>query len=328
MKPAIALICSIFLALSVGTDSKAKTDQGTKTVFKAALPQLDQAETPKLKPFTLGAQTDVLRGEAQGEDMGLRFRLCQPQQDNLSRPFKLKASEMARLIASYQIHLLVDRSNSMKELDCPGGLSRWQWCGLQASGLAQAIAPYAPQGLTIVPFATEYDVFEHAGAAHINYIFDNMRLQFGTRLYEPIAEQVDTYFADHSLNKKPLLLVIVTDGLPVPQQIEPDLVRRELVAISSRMTAPEQVTVIFCQIGANDRRGAAFLQDLDENLTSYGAKYRFVHTISFDDMQQYGLGPALAAAIEKYSPRSEISNGREPVREEITHISRLSRGPR
>ena len=79
---------------------------------------------------------------------------------------------------------------SMRKPDCPGGLSRWQWCGQQAARLTQSLAPYVPNGLTIIPFATEYDVFEHATAQNIDYLFRRIGLQLGTRLYEPLAETV------------------------------------------------------------------------------------------------------------------------------------------
>jgi hypothetical protein len=287
--------------------------------FAVAKPVLDTTPTPRLKPFTLGAKAVDLRSGA--DDGNLRAGAAAGQDDPLkadtnyttdpfSRPplssgvntsrFNLQANEVVRLLSKYNVELFVDRSQSMNKKDCPGGLSRWQWCGEQASGLANAISPLVPQGLTIVPFATEYDVFDHASAANIETLFSTLPLQFGTRLYEPMAEQFDTYFANHTPSKKPLLVVVITDGVPVPK-IEPVLVRQELVAASNR-SKPHEVTVVFCQIGCQDAEGQAYLQDLDQNLGQYGARYDIVHTINFQDLQQYGLGPALAASLQKYAP--------------------------
>jgi len=303
----------------------------TQPKFAAAKALLDTTPTPKLKPFTLGASEITVRTGAQDDSLrsGAGANQGDPLRadsnftiDPFNRPltsgvnsnrFNLSACQIVRLLSRYNVELLVDRSQSMNKRDCPGGLSRWQWCGEQAAGLARTISPLVPQGLTIVPFATEYDVFDHATADNIAELFNTMQLQFGTRLYEPMAEQFDTYFANHAPSKKPLLVVVITDGVPVPK-IEPVLVRKELVDASNR-SKPHEVTVIFCQIGAQDAEGQAYLQDLDQNLGQYGARNNIVHTINFDELQQYGLGPALAQSLQKYAPVPQP----EPAAVQVAH---------
>jgi hypothetical protein len=68
------------------------------------------------------------------------------------------------------------------------------------------------------------------------------------------------------------------------------------------MTNSGEVTVIFCQIGGRDRQGQAYLYDLDQNLVAEGARYHYVHTISFEELREAGLGAALAASINQYAP--------------------------
>jgi len=316
-----------------------------KVKFAAAKPQLDTTPTPKIKPFTLGASQVFVQTGAQTDAQGNPLRAdTRFTTDPLGNPslssgvncnrFNLQASESMRLLAKYNVELLVDRSCSMGTRDCPGGLSRWEWCGEQASSLAQAISPLVPKGLTIVPFATEYDVFANANAQNIVTLFNTMHLQSGTRLYEPMAEQFDTYFANHAANKKPLLVVVITDGVPVPK-IEPVLVRQELVAASNRQKSPHEVTVIFCQIGDQDAKGQAYLEDLDQNLGQYGAREDIVHTITFENLQQQGLGAALAASLRQYAPPPEpepaiaahrqIAKAR-PSGPGAVHGTRLARG--
>jgi hypothetical protein len=96
------------------------------------------------------------------------------------------------------------------------------------------------------------------------------------------------------------MIVIITDGVPSPR-FEPALVRAQLVAASQKMTSARDVTVIFCQIGSQDQFGQRYLADLEQNLGSYGARYRFVHVVNFDTLQDRGLGPALVASIRDYS---------------------------
>ena len=221
--------------------------------------------------------------------------------------FKLRVQD-ARVLSRFNIQLLVDRSNSMRAWDCPYNLSRWQWCGLQATSLASALDPLVTNGLTITTFATQFDVFDNADARSIQYIFQNVQTQSGTRLYEPLAEQADRYFSDNSPAKKPLLIVVVTDGIPAPRW-EPVRVRDELVAISKRVKNASDATVIFCQVGGNDRMGRAYLQDLDQNLMAYGAKYNMVHMVGFEELMKTGLGGALSAAIQKYAPPPAVAQG-------------------
>jgi len=276
-------------------------------------PQLDN--TPK-KPFTLNIQKidlqddlqqNMLQQQLQQEQMMLKQEAAKADSSlqtgrlDMSR-FSLEATKNFRKLADYNLELIVDRSMSMHQLDCPGGLSRWEWCGSQASNLASALARYQPAGLTVIPFATEYDVFEHAKADSIQYIFQNVGQQLGTRLYEPLAECLDTYFAHRNASTKPLMLVVITDGVPFPK-FEPALVKNELIASSKKMTSPGDVIVVFCQIGDRDRKGQEYLTALDDNLTNDGAKYHFVHTVPFDVVQQRGLGETLVACVEQFGER-------------------------
>jgi len=263
---------------------------------------------PPVKPFNLNAEMTIVQDNVLVPEKGAKTDRIPRPVDLSANRFALEANKNFRLLANYTLELIVDRSMSMHRPDCPGGLSRWEWCGQQAASLAQALSPFVPNGLTIVPFATEYDVFEHASAQNIDTLFNSIGLQSGTRLFEPLTERLDNYFVHWKPTSKPLLIVVITDGVPFPK-FEPELVKNELIEASQKMKSPEQVTVIFCQIGDQDRFGKRYLTDLDENLTSYGARYHFVHTISFDDLQAAGLGPALVATMRQYAPvtAAEIS---------------------
>ncbi len=218
--------------------------------------------------------------------------------------FALSVKKNQRLLASYDMQLIVDRSSSMHKDDCPGGLSRWDWVGQQAGEIVNAILPYNPNGITIIPFATEYDVFEHASPQDVDYLFKNIGLQGGTRLYEPLTERLDNFFAHYKPGSKPLLLVVITDGCPAPR-FEPPLVKQTLIEASKKMEYPQAVTVVFFQIGSDDRFGQRFLTELDEDLVEEGARYHFVHCLLFDQFQDVGLGPALVQTLKQYAPQPE-----------------------
>src|SRR5262249_35200025 len=48
----------------------------------------------------------------------------------------------------------------------------------------------------------------------------------------------------------------------------------------------------------DDMVGQRYLSDLGTNLRSYGARYQFVHTVPFQELQQEGLGAALVGAMQ------------------------------
>ena len=206
--------------------------------------------------------------------------------------------EQLQLLAKYDIELVVDQSMSMRRQDCPGDLSRWNWCGMQAADLARALAPYARDGITITTFAHDHQVYPHADPNGIGNLFANPHFQFGTYLLEALTDRFNAYFARRNPSSKPLLIAVITDGVPHPQP-QPELVKQQLINATKYMTDPREITVAFLQIGGNDRFGKAYLTDLDLNLVKSGAKYDFVHTKNFDQLQRIGIGQALADSIRE-----------------------------
>jgi hypothetical protein len=213
--------------------------------------------------------------------------------------FQLMAVTQQKIkpLADYNIELIVDRSKSMRHPDCPGREPRWNWCGDQAQQLARDIAPFVPKGLTITTFAHEHEVYEHSTPQKIVDIFNNTPLQLGTLLNEALSERLNNYFAKRRPGSKPLLIAIVTDGLPAPDP-EPLMVKGTLIRATKKMKDPREITVVFLQIGKNPT-GNRYLHDLNDNLVSSGARFPIVHTEPFSELVQSGLTQALVEAVKK-----------------------------
>jgi hypothetical protein len=211
-----------------------------------------------------------------------------------------------QMLAKYNLELIVDQSMSMLTMDCPGFRSRWEWCGGQAQDLAGQLAPFVPNGFTITAFAKHYYVHPNSSAQNVADLFSNPAFGRGTRLAEPLADRLDNYFANRGPNSKPLLIAVITDGVPVPEY-EPGAVVETLINASKRVKDPHEVTVVFFQIGGGDRKGKAFLHDLDTNLVNYGARYDIVHVIPFDHLEQVGLAQALVESIKDFAGESHGS---------------------
>ena len=213
-----------------------------------------------------------------------------------ARQFTMRAQKMD-VLSNYNVELILDRSLSMRRPDCPGGLSRWDWCSMQAVGMAHAIQPFVPSGLTITRFATDFDVHENATPGDVVRILGRHDFQLGTCLYEALANRLESYFTHRTRNTKPLLIGIITDGVPWPKP-EPRLVRNVLVDASNNMTDSTEIIIVFFQIGGDDPRGRNYLLDLGNNLLSYGARYQYVQTVTFEQLEETGLANALAGAVQ------------------------------
>ena len=207
------------------------------------------------------------------------------------------------VLANYDVELLIDCSASMREKDCPGSLSRWDWCGFQAKSLGRQLAALSPNGLTVTTYGCDYDVYHGASPDSIADIFENPKFRPGTHLAEPLADRLISFLDNRKTNSKPLLIAVITDGAPSPRR-QIDMVVKTLINATKSMKGPHEVTVVFFQIGSTNRFGRAFVSYLDNNLIREGAHYDMVRAVSFEDLQRTGLARALADSIHDVSARN------------------------
>jgi hypothetical protein len=208
----------------------------------------------------------------------------------------LKGTVVVKDLANFDMELIVDESLSMRKRDCPGGLSRWDWCGQQLNELSTQLTPYTPHGFTLTTFNTPFETYAHATANQLRNLFANPQFSFGTRLSLPLQARLNNYFEHRTRTSKPLLIVVITDGVPHPP-VEVDRVADTLIAASQQAHSPNEVTVVFFQIGGADRFGRAFLHSIDNELTAYGARYDIVRNVPFEALHAQGLTSALVSAV-------------------------------
>lgn len=259
-------------------------------------PQRLNAQTGALDrdPFSMNSQQNKLFGNAQSSLM----------EGNVS----------VKLLSTYNVELIVDQSLSMRRRDCPGGLSRWEWAGLQARDLATQLVRYSPRGFSLTTFSSRYDVYDKATPDDVQNLFDNPQFSRGTRLSRPLTVRLDNYFSNRRPGFKPLLIAVITDGVPAPFT-EPDLVAQTLIEATQMMKDPHEVSIVFFQIGGADPFGKRFLNAMDNDLVNNGAKFDCVHTISFEQLQQDGLARSLVRSVQELAAQNKrraIGNGRFP----------------
>lgn len=89
-------------------------------------------------------------GVGQNQQDG-RYKAMVPETGTAPTPaFRAKIDQFAggaesrqiSALSNYNFEIIIDRSRSMQIRDCPGGLSRWQWCGMQAAEITRALTPF------------------------------------------------------------------------------------------------------------------------------------------------------------------------------------------
>lgn len=216
--------------------------------------------------------------------------------------------EKLKRLAEHDIVVIIDRSGSMKTPDCPNGNSRWGWCRDQAVSFMQLGAEEI-QTITLVTFSYDYKVYPNSDLNAVKQTFETVDPDGGTGTAAPLDDRLQDYFRRRDTQGgkcKPLLIAVITDGLPnlpggpvqAKQQVE-----NAIIDATRRMNNPGEVSITFLSIG-DAFEGDAFLRDLDTGLLGNGARYDIVSTKSFQELERVGLMQALIDAIETKSSQS------------------------
>lgn len=199
-------------------------------------------------------------------------------------------------LARRDIRILLDKSGSMSEKDCPspfsrGPMSRWDWCRWQTSSLTNELGGVHSQGITVVPFSNRAERYTHVGTSEIARIFAMESPSGGTNLAGALRGELDHYFQERDYNPRvrPLLLAIVTDGVPSNKGQVKHLIKEA----TQKIARPDEIRIVFVTVG-NDREGANFLYEVDNLMYQEGARADIVEAKSFGELLRFGLPRTLA----------------------------------
>lgn len=203
--------------------------------------------------------------------------------------------ETMSLLKDRDYTLIVDKSGSMSTRDMPGNRTRWEAMQESALALAAKCEQYDPDGITLYLFAGKRKRFDNVTSTKVNQIFEENDPSGSTDLAGVLADAFNNYFSRKAARQTKAngeIIVVVTDGEPDDQKA----VMRTIIDASRRMERDSELGVTFVQIG-KDHSAAQFLKLLDDQLTSAGAKFDIVDTVSMDDMEDMSLNEVLLGAI-------------------------------
>jgi len=181
----------------------------------------------------------------------------------------------AETASEYDFVIGLDASGSMASPSTRyPGKTRWQEAQETIFGLASILGQYDTDGIDIVVFGGNVQVFEGVTPDKVASIFS----QRSPRGSTPLAEAIQKIDALNGDGKKAVALIF-TDGEPDDRAAA----EAAIVAASNKMERDEDFTILFVQIG-DDAGAAKFLAHLDDGLTS--AKFDIVDTISAAEADQ------------------------------------------
>ena len=188
-------------------------------------------------------------------------------------------------LKNLDIEFLVDKSGSMLVNDCPGGKTRWDYSQETTFALATLAQKYDPDGITVVPFAGSFKVYESTTAAKVGQIYQENSPQGSTNTAAVLKSRLDAYFDRKAKGgAKSTCLLVMTDGAPDDQQAVADVI----VAATKKMDADEELAINFIQVGL-DPEASKFLTWLDDGLVAKGAKFDIVDTVKIADVENFTI---------------------------------------
>lgn len=194
--------------------------------------------------------------------------------------------------------LILDKSGSMgAESDTPSGQTRWEEAKESTLAIAQHCQKLDPDGITVVPFAGAFKVYESTTPDKVKEVFNENSPMGNTFLAAPLKATFDSYLkrkADGKAKSHGELILVVTDGCPQ----DGDAVAKEITAFTKHLDRDEEYGICFLQIG-RDKEATKFLQSLDNDLEKQGAKFDIVNTKTIEEVEKIGLTATLLAAVNE-----------------------------
>lgn len=191
--------------------------------------------------------------------------------------------------------LVIDRSGSMSSsVSNINSKSRWGYCQEAVKALAVKCDSLDDDGIDVYIFNSSFHKFSNVKADTVDTIFNTKSPTGGTDFIPVLTEVFNTHFAQ--VNDKPTTVVVITDGEPSSGATgRKDLVNL-IINTSQKMEADSELGISFIQVG-DDSDATKFLNFLDDELVSMGAKFDIVDTKTIKDLEHMELEDVLLAAI-------------------------------
>lgn len=211
----------------------------------------------------------------------------------------------------YDYKILIDKSGSTDQRDCPNNLSRWQQEKEWAKVIAQKCETYDSDGIDVILFDNDITVYTGVTSAKVDEIFRKENPGGSTNLADALKTALQPFLnrrkeasggffgigkrpftVDFSIKVKPMIIIVLTDGEPNDKMAVVEVIKKTTECIQGR----DEVGITFVQVGKN-AEASKFLQKLDDNLTSEGTKFDIVDCKDYSAMNNCSIEDVFIGAL-------------------------------
>ena len=196
-------------------------------------------------------------------------------------------------LKQYDIVLAIDKSGSMSNKDTPGNRTRWDSAKEAAGALARKAAEFDDDGITVVPFASSWKIYDNVTPDKVDQVFTENNPMGGTNTSGMLEALFNAYFERKAAgNAKPVIIQVITDGAPDDKAA----VSRVITEAANKLDDNNELGVQFLQYG-QDSGAAEFLRHLDDDLQTQGAKFDIVDAKTAEQAENIPLAELLVMAL-------------------------------
>lgn len=164
------------------------------------------------KPYQGNLESDISDAASSGGNLYKRFATSSGATVDIGGTPMTITSQL-QLLSMRNVVVMVDRSSSMREKDCPGHISRWKWCQEQAELFSEQTAGVLNERFTLVFFAHHYDIYPNVTLGQMQRLFEYGKPKSGTHPEDALQDIFDSYFRGE-MGTKPLVIAVISDGEP------------------------------------------------------------------------------------------------------------------
>jgi uncharacterized protein YegL len=202
----------------------------------------------------------------------------------------------AQILSEYAIVMLIDSSASMQTADCPGSISRWQWCkehmkDLYVANFTSNLGSLRNQSnVSIITFDSNYRSHRNCSTAQLPQIFQDSEPS-GETFMAPALTEAFALVRNQLNYDRPAMITVVSDG----RLNDAESLKKAIIAQVNSLSKPELLSIVFLEVGTPDK----LLKQLDSELVKQGAKADIITVVPFSQATSQGLVHSLAATVPK-----------------------------
>ena len=204
-------------------------------------------------------------------------------------------TEGGGLLQQRDYTLIIDKSEKMSIATPLSQKTVWSIIKDTTIAIANECEKFDFDGLTFYLYAEDFQRYQGLSKEEIEEILSQTKPSGEAHLFEVLNDALNQYFSRRSLGySKPQgeTFIVITASHPYDEK----KVEQTIIKASLQMNKEEELGISFIQVGGDPQLGQ-FLQKLDDDLLSMGAKFDICDTTTLEKLDASLLASVLLNAL-------------------------------